>query len=149
MSLGILIDSSGSMYDKRAAVDAASINLVQLSNRQDEAFLVDFSSEAYIDQDFTSDIKKLQQGLSYIKVQRRHGDLRRCHRLGGLPEQEQQAHQAGAAHHHGRRGQRVEREPGAGDPARAGPRRAGHLLHRAAVRRGYGPARGAPREAKC
>jgi Ca-activated chloride channel family protein len=67
ISLGILIDSSGSMYDKRAAVDAASLNLVKLSNPKDEAFLVDFSSEAYIDQDFTSSIAKLQQGLSYIK----------------------------------------------------------------------------------
>ncbi len=67
VSLGILIDSSGSMYDKRAAVDAASLDLVRLSNPQDEAFLVDFSSEAYIDQDFTNNIDKLQQGLSYIK----------------------------------------------------------------------------------
>src|SRR5215469_18837252 len=67
VSLGILIDSSGSMYDKRAAVDAASLDLVKLSNRQDEAFLVDFSSEAYIDQDFTASIDKLQQGLAYIK----------------------------------------------------------------------------------
>jgi VWFA-related protein len=67
VSMGILIDSSGSMYDKRAAVDAASLDLVRLSNPQDEAFLVDFSSEAYIDQDFTNDINKLQQGLAYIK----------------------------------------------------------------------------------
>jgi VWFA-related protein len=67
VSLGILIDSSGSMYDKRPAVDAASLNLVKLSNPQDEAFLVDFSSEAYIDQDFTDSIPKLQRGLSYIK----------------------------------------------------------------------------------
>jgi Ca-activated chloride channel family protein len=67
VSLGILIDSSGSMYDKRAAVDQASIDLVKLSNREDEAFLVDFSTEAFIDQDFTSDISKLQQGLSYVK----------------------------------------------------------------------------------
>ncbi len=67
VSLGILIDSSGSMYDKRAAVDQASLDLVKLSNPQDEAFLVDFSWEAFIDQDFTSDIGKLQQGLSYIK----------------------------------------------------------------------------------
>ena len=67
VSLGILIDSSGSMYDKRASVDAASLDLVRLSNPQDEAFLVDFSSEAYIDQDFTDNIAKLQQGLSYIK----------------------------------------------------------------------------------
>jgi Ca-activated chloride channel family protein len=67
VSLGILIDSSGSMYDKRTAVDAASLDLVKLSNPQDEAFLVDFSWEAFIDQDFTNDISKLQQGLSYIK----------------------------------------------------------------------------------
>lgn len=68
VSLGILIDSSGSMYDKRDAVDAASLDLVRLSNPKDEAFLVDFSSEAYIDQDFTNDITKLQKGLSYVKA---------------------------------------------------------------------------------
>lgn len=67
VSLGILIDSSGSMYDKRTAVDQASLDLVKLSNPQDEAFLVDFSWEAFIDQDFTSDIGKLQQGLSFVK----------------------------------------------------------------------------------
>jgi VWFA-related protein len=67
VSLGILIDSSGSMYDKRAAVDQTSLDLIKLSNPEDEAFLVDFSWEAFIDQDFTSDIGKLQQGLSYIK----------------------------------------------------------------------------------
>jgi Ca-activated chloride channel family protein len=67
VSLGILIDSSGSMYDKRSAVNQASLDLIKLSNPQDEAFLVDFSWEAFIDQDFTSDPAKLQQGLSYIK----------------------------------------------------------------------------------
>jgi Ca-activated chloride channel family protein len=67
VSLGILIDSSGSMYDKRQAVDEASLDLVKLSNPADEAFVVDFSWEAFIDQDFTNDIDKLQQGLSYIK----------------------------------------------------------------------------------
>ncbi|WP_128914613.1 VWA domain-containing protein [Granulicella sibirica] len=67
VSLGLLIDSSGSMYDKRAAVDQASLDFVKLSNREDEAFLVDFSWEAFIDQDFTNDISKLQQGLSYVK----------------------------------------------------------------------------------
>ncbi|MFC6644242.1 VWA domain-containing protein [Granulicella cerasi] len=67
VSLGIVIDSSGSMYDKRAAVDAASIDLVRLSNPQDEAFLVDFSSEPYLDQDFTSNVAQLQKGLAYVK----------------------------------------------------------------------------------
>ena len=40
----------------------ASLDFVKLSNREDEAFLVDFSWEAFIDQDFTNDISKLQQG---------------------------------------------------------------------------------------
>ncbi|MDR3745045.1 MAG: VWA domain-containing protein [Acidobacteriaceae bacterium] len=66
VSLGILIDSSGSMYDKQAAVNAAALDLMKLSNPQDEAFLVDFSWQTMVDQDFTSDIGKLQQGLSYI-----------------------------------------------------------------------------------
>jgi len=68
ISLGILIDSSGSMYDKRSAVETAALNLVKLSNPKDQAFLVDFNSEPYIDQDFTSSIAKLQQGLAYIKA---------------------------------------------------------------------------------
>ena len=68
ISLGILIDSSGSMYDKRPSVDAAALNLVKLSNPKDEAFIVDFNSEPYIDQDFTSSLVKLQQGLSYVKA---------------------------------------------------------------------------------
>jgi Ca-activated chloride channel family protein len=67
VSLGILIDSSGSMYDKRTAVDKASLDFVKLSNQEDEAFLVDFSWEAFIDQDFTNNFDKLQQGLGYIK----------------------------------------------------------------------------------
>jgi Ca-activated chloride channel homolog len=67
VSLGLLIDSSGSMYDKRAAVEKASLDLVKLSNPEDEEFLVDFSWEAFIDQDFTNNLDKLQQGLGYIK----------------------------------------------------------------------------------
>jgi VWFA-related protein len=67
VSIGILIDSSGSMYDKRDAVNKAAIRLIKLSNPKDEAFLVDFSFEAFIDTDFTSDASKLEQGLNYVK----------------------------------------------------------------------------------
>jgi Ca-activated chloride channel homolog len=67
VSLGLLIDSSGSMYDKRAAVDKTSLDFVKLSNPDDEEFLVDFSWEAFIDQDFTNNIDKLQEGLGFIK----------------------------------------------------------------------------------
>src|ERR1700723_1478797 len=67
VSLGLLIDSSGSMYDKRVAVDKASLDFVKLSNPADEEFLVDFSWEAFIDQDFTNKIDKLREGLGYFK----------------------------------------------------------------------------------
>jgi VWFA-related protein len=67
VSLGLLIDSSGSMYDKRSAVEKAALNFVRLSNPEDEEFLVDFSWEAFIDQDFTNSIDKLQQGLGFVK----------------------------------------------------------------------------------
>jgi Ca-activated chloride channel family protein len=67
VSLGLLIDSSGSMYDKRAAVEKASLDFVKLSNPADEEFLVDFSWEAFIDTDFTNNLDKLREGLGYIK----------------------------------------------------------------------------------
>jgi Ca-activated chloride channel homolog len=43
VSMGILVDNSGSMRDKRAAVNAAALDLVKASNPQDEAFVVNFS----------------------------------------------------------------------------------------------------------
>lgn len=67
VSVGILIDSSGSMYDKRAAVEEAALDLIKLSNKEDEAFVVDFSWEAFIDADFTNNIDKLREGLNYVK----------------------------------------------------------------------------------
>ncbi len=66
VSMGILVDNSGSMRDKRAAVNAAALDLVKASNSDDEAFVVNFSDEAFIDQDFTSDIGKLREGLAHI-----------------------------------------------------------------------------------
>ena len=66
VSMGIIIDNSGSMRDKRAAVNTAALDLVKASNRDDEAFIVNFSDEAFIDQDFTSDIGKLRDGLAHI-----------------------------------------------------------------------------------
>lgn len=67
VSMGILVDNSGSMRDKRAAVNTAALDLVRASNPQDEAFVVNFSDEAFLDQDFTSSINKLREGLSHIE----------------------------------------------------------------------------------
>ena len=64
VSLGILVDNSGSMRDKRVAVNAAALNLLKASNAQDAAFIVNFSDRAILDQSFTSDIAALNRGLS-------------------------------------------------------------------------------------
>ena len=66
VSMGILVDNSGSMRDKRLAVNAAALDMVKASNALDESFIVNFSDEAFIDQDFTSDLGKLRDGLSHI-----------------------------------------------------------------------------------
>jgi Ca-activated chloride channel family protein len=64
VSLGILVDNSGSMRDKREAVNAAALRLLRASNPKDTAFIVNFSDRAYLDQGFTSDLVALQHGLS-------------------------------------------------------------------------------------
>jgi VWFA-related protein len=54
------------MSSKRAAVAAAALDLVKASNPKDETFVINFSDQAYLDQDFTSDLNQLQQGLSHL-----------------------------------------------------------------------------------
>jgi VWFA-related protein len=66
VSIGILIDNSGSMREKRQAVNTAALDLVKSSNPEDEAFVVNFSDEAIIDADLTSDISKMQEGLQQV-----------------------------------------------------------------------------------
>ncbi len=66
VSIGLVIDNSGSMYRKRPSVNKAALDLVEASNPGDEAFVVNFSDEAFIDQDFTGNINKLRDGLSHI-----------------------------------------------------------------------------------
>jgi len=67
VAMGIVIDNSGSMNNKRTAVNQAALNLVRASNPQDQVFLVNFADEYYLDQDFTSDISKLQEALEKIE----------------------------------------------------------------------------------
>jgi Ca-activated chloride channel family protein len=66
ISLGIVIDNSGSMRDKRQKVESAALQLVKASNREDQVFIVNFNDEAFLDTPFTNDIKKLQDGLARI-----------------------------------------------------------------------------------
>ena len=43
--MGIVIDNSGSMRDKRDKVNQAVLNLIRASNPQDEIFVVNFSQK--------------------------------------------------------------------------------------------------------
>jgi VWFA-related protein len=70
VSLGLIIDNSGSMRDKRSKVEAAAMALVKASNKDDEVFVVNFNDEAFLDnphgKDFTNDIKELEEALTRI-----------------------------------------------------------------------------------
>ena len=66
VSLGLIIDNSGSMRDKRAKVAAAALDLVKDSNPSDEVFIVNFNDEAFLDAEFTNDTTKMEQALSKI-----------------------------------------------------------------------------------
>lgn len=66
VSLGLLVDNSGSMRDKRSAVNSAAMNLLRASNRLDSAFVVNFSEHAYLDQGFTTDLVALNRGLNHF-----------------------------------------------------------------------------------
>ena len=64
--MGLVIDNCGSMREKRAQVNAAAITFVETSNPQDEAFVVNFNDEFYLDTDgeFTSDEQDLQDAFA-------------------------------------------------------------------------------------
>jgi len=68
VSMGLVIDNSGSMRDKRSSVNEAALTLVQNSNSQDEAFVVNFNDDFYLDldKDFTNSIPELKEALERI-----------------------------------------------------------------------------------
>src|SRR5712692_11585880 len=68
VSMGLVIDNSGSMRDKRPRVNEAALTLVQASNPHDESFVVNFNDDYYLDldKDFTSSIPELKEALERI-----------------------------------------------------------------------------------
>ena len=66
ISVGLVIDNSASMHNKRERVNSAALSFVRESNPQDETFIVDFDDEAYLDHDFTNSINDLVAALGPI-----------------------------------------------------------------------------------
>ncbi len=68
VTMGIVIDDSGSMREKRQAVNAAALAFVKTSNPQDQAFVVNFNDVYYLDTpgEFASNIEDLKSALEKI-----------------------------------------------------------------------------------
>ncbi len=68
VTMGIVIDDSGSMRSKRQSVNAAALTFVKTSNPQDQVFVVNFNDNYYLDTpgDFAQNIEELKAALDKI-----------------------------------------------------------------------------------
>jgi Ca-activated chloride channel homolog len=66
VSLGLVIDNSASMHEKRTKVGSAALALVRASNPEDEVFILNFNEVTSIEADYTNDINKLANALKTI-----------------------------------------------------------------------------------
>lgn len=64
LSLGIVIDTSGSMRTKLQTVSDSALGLIKQMKSEDEAFLSQFKAEAELVRDFTRDKRDLEDGLN-------------------------------------------------------------------------------------
>jgi len=69
VSMGLIIDNSASMQNKKDRVISATLAMIKASNPQDEVFVINFNEEAKLAQDFTSDIGVLEKSLRGIDTQ--------------------------------------------------------------------------------
>jgi Ca-activated chloride channel homolog len=63
ISLGLTIDNSASMTDKRDRVASAGLAMVKASNPRDEVFIINFNEKAVLAKEFTNNIKDLENAL--------------------------------------------------------------------------------------
>src|SRR6185312_13283110 len=68
-SIGILLDSSASMRDKRDAAVEALKEFVKASPPEDEFFVVNFNHNAYMDANFTKDHKAVIEAFGHMDPQ--------------------------------------------------------------------------------
>jgi len=68
VSVGVLLDLSGSMRDKMSAATQAISRFIDSIHKDDDIFLMTFSNRITVVQDFTSDRKKLSRALASLAV---------------------------------------------------------------------------------
>jgi VWFA-related protein len=68
LSMGLVIDNSGSMRNKRERVHSAALTFVRESNPDDETFIIAFDDGAYLQQDFTGSVGDLVDALDDLDL---------------------------------------------------------------------------------
>ena len=66
LSVGLVVDTSSSMFGKLRRVNAAALTFVRESNPEDETAIVTFGSTVRLDQQFTANTNELRQTLAGI-----------------------------------------------------------------------------------
>jgi Ca-activated chloride channel homolog len=66
VSVGLLIDNSGSMRSIRSAVETAALTFADASNPDDELFVINFADRPRLDVPFTSDRATLEAGIRRV-----------------------------------------------------------------------------------
>lgn len=99
LSLGIVIDTSGSMRNKFDNVIKAALAFIRASNPNDEEFLIGFNNEVELLEDYTNDIDLITDDLNntvvtggtalwdaiYLAVQKAQGEPNPKKRSSSLP----------------------------------------------------------------
>ncbi len=66
ISMGLVIDTSGSMKSKLQTVSDAAVSLIKQMRLEDEAFVARFNTESELEQDFTDDRRELEEAISQL-----------------------------------------------------------------------------------
>ena len=66
VSLGLVIDNSGSMRPLRSKVEAAALAFARASNAQDEMFVLNFGDKPRLDVPLTTDRHELEAGIARV-----------------------------------------------------------------------------------
>jgi Ca-activated chloride channel family protein len=66
ISMGLVIDTSGSMKSKLQTVSDAAVSLIKQMRLDDEAFLARFNTESELAQDFTDDRRELEDAIGEL-----------------------------------------------------------------------------------
>ena len=98
VSVGITLDTSGSMERKINTASNAVERFVRSVHEDDDIFLMTFSNRPVLEQDFTDDREKLSRSEARSR-QRRYGALRRA-RYFIEKDEEWEAHKKGRSAHY-------------------------------------------------